>query len=173
MDDPGFKVLPISPDKLSLVLEVYRQCEDFLALGPEARASLEMVKRDIAGSQQQGGLYCGIFDLSGRLMGVLDYIPAGFQGDPAQAFLELLMIARPYRGNGLGGKVVEWLEDELCHNLHLKYLLLSVQVNNPDGLRFWQRCGFTIIHGPELQPDQTITYLMQKPVVTTDHKFNG
>ena len=56
MDDPGFKVLPISPDNLSLVLEVYRQCEDFLALGPEARASLEMVKQDIAGSQQQGGL---------------------------------------------------------------------------------------------------------------------
>ena len=89
MDDPGFKVLPISPDNLSLVLEVYRQCEDFLALGPEARASLEMVKQDIAGSQQQGGLYCGLFDLSGRLMGVLDYIPAGFQGDPAQVFLEL------------------------------------------------------------------------------------
>ena len=165
MDGPGFRIFLISPDNLLPVLEVYRQCEDFLGLGPDPQASLEMVQRDIAGSQQQGGSYCGIYDPSGRLMGVLDYIPAGFESDPTHAFLELLMIARPYRRFGLGGRVVEWLEAELRHNPQLKYLLLGVQVNNPDGLRFWQRCGFTIIRGPELQPDHTISYLMQKPLL--------
>jgi hypothetical protein len=59
MNDPGFRIIPITPEDLLPVLEVYRQCEDFLALGSDARALLEIVQRDIAGSEQQGGCTAG------------------------------------------------------------------------------------------------------------------
>jgi hypothetical protein len=38
---------PITSKDYVAVLEVYRQCEDFLSLGPEPKASLAMVRKDI------------------------------------------------------------------------------------------------------------------------------
>jgi hypothetical protein len=54
----GYSIRPVvqSEPELRRVLAVYQQCEDFLALGPVATASLEMVKADLALSQQEGGL---------------------------------------------------------------------------------------------------------------------
>ena len=46
---------PYEERDLPAVLEVYRQCEDFLALGPVARASLQMVQQDLAISRQENG----------------------------------------------------------------------------------------------------------------------
>ncbi len=43
----GLRIHPVSPEGLDAVLDVYRQCEDFLALGPIAAASMEMVLKDI------------------------------------------------------------------------------------------------------------------------------
>ena len=43
--DTGFSLLPIdgqNPYAIERVLDVYRQCEDFLALGPQSHASREM-----------------------------------------------------------------------------------------------------------------------------------
>ena len=54
-------IRPIVDFDIPAVLEVYRQSEDFLALGPDPHASLEMVEKDRALSRQQGEVYCGIF----------------------------------------------------------------------------------------------------------------
>src|SRR5512143_3408157 len=54
-------IRPIVDSDLPALLEVYRQCEDFLALGPDPHASPEMVEKDRALSRQEGGIYCGIF----------------------------------------------------------------------------------------------------------------
>jgi hypothetical protein len=54
-------VRPVSEAQLSALLEIYRQCEDFLSLGPVATASEEMVKADIKHSQENMGRFCGIF----------------------------------------------------------------------------------------------------------------
>ena len=50
-------------------LEVYRRCEDFLALGPEPKASLEMVLADLEISRQEGGCFCGIYGPTGNMLG--------------------------------------------------------------------------------------------------------
>jgi ribosomal protein S18 acetylase RimI-like enzyme len=159
-----FEIRPIFPDGLGDVLEIYRLCEDFLALGPDPHASVEMVERDYNGAQQAGRSYCGIYLEQNRLVGVLDYLPCGFEGDPRQAFIELLMIAKPFRRRGLGQALVAWVEQVICQNAQVQSILLGVQVNNPDALRFWQRCGYAIARGAELQPDGTTSYLMRKPV---------
>ena len=152
----------ITDTDLPALLEVYRQSEDFLALGPNPHASLEIIAADRALSREEGGEFCGLFDEEGRLMGVIDFVRSGFEGDPACAFLELLMIAAPYRGQGLGEQAFHWLEGELRKLPGVTRLQAGVQVNNPGAIRFWQRMGFKIIGGPERMPDTTVCYQLEK-----------
>lgn len=153
---------PITDDDLPALLEVYRQSEDFLALGPNPHASLEMIAADRELSRGQGGEFCGLFNEEGRLMGVLDFIRSGCEGEAACAFLELLMIAAPYRGSGLGAAAFEWLENELRQTPGCQILKAGVQVNNPGAVRFWQRMGFRITGPAETLPDGTTCYELSK-----------
>jgi hypothetical protein len=49
-------VRPIADNDLDSTLEVYRESEDFLALGPIASASMSMVKADIEHSAAERGI---------------------------------------------------------------------------------------------------------------------
>ena len=42
----------VTPNDTEAILGVYHACEDFLALGPEPKASLEMVQKDLDISRQ-------------------------------------------------------------------------------------------------------------------------
>ena len=68
---------PVTREDASKILEVYRQCEDFLALGPVAHASLGMVMKDLEESRSEGGIFRGIYDMEENLIGVVDHIPSG------------------------------------------------------------------------------------------------
>ncbi len=41
-----------------------------------------MVQQDIEMSQQEGGRYDGIYTSDGTMIGVIDFIPANFEGNP-------------------------------------------------------------------------------------------
>ncbi len=156
------EICPISQGELEAVLDVYRQCEDFLALGPVPTASLEMMQKDIELSQGEGGLFCGIYRSGGEIIGVFDYVPGGYHGDPSQAYLELVMIAAPFRSQGIGHAVVEAVENEIRKDPAVRAILAGVQVNNPQAIKFWQREGYRIVSGPERMPDQTTAYGLRK-----------
>ena len=160
--DDSFELRTITQEDLGAVLDVYRQCEDFLALGPEPTASMEMAVKDIESSQREGGLFCGVLSVDGEMIGVVDFVPSGFEGDPHVAFVSLLMIVPAYRNRGLGGRVVELIENEIRKNAQVRTVLTAVQVNNPEGLRFWQKNGYRVVGEPELQPDQTTTFSLRK-----------
>jgi ribosomal protein S18 acetylase RimI-like enzyme len=157
-------IRPIEEHDLPGVLAVYRQSQDFLALGPNPIATPEMVKQDIAHSRREGSLYCGIFNMAGQTIGVLDYLPSHFEGQPEQAFISLLMIAAPYRRRGLGQQVIRQIEAEIHKNDQIRTISTAVQVNNPQALRFWQKNGYRIVSGPEVQADRTVTYQLQKEI---------
>jgi ribosomal protein S18 acetylase RimI-like enzyme len=161
-----FKIQPVTELELSSVLEVYRQCEDFLALGPVACASVEMVLADIQLSRDAGGIFCGIHVPQKGMVGVIDFVPHHYLGDPRHAFIELLMIEPSSRQNGLGAAVVVWVEEEICSNPIVTTIQAAVQVNNPLAVAFWQKQGYRITNGPEVQPDQTITFSLEKPLVS-------
>ena len=73
-----------------------------------------MVQLDLDHSREEGCIFCGIYDrVTGEMMGIVDFMTTGFEGDPALAFLSLLMIAAPFRGQGLGEAVVQAVEDEI------------------------------------------------------------
>lgn len=145
----GLKIRVLTPADALAALDVYRGCEDFLALGPQPKASLEMVRADMETSAREGGLFCGIYQHR-RMIGVVDYIPNGF--------ISLMMFARPFRGKGRGSVAVGVVESRM----QSAAVRTAVQVNNPDGLRFWQKMGYRVVGGPELQPDGTTTVRMEK-----------
>lgn len=156
-----FYLRPIQNADLPEVLAVYTQCEDFLAAGPNPVASMEMVQADRALSDPQGGCYCGIFLPDDALVGILDIIPAGWQADPQCAYLELLMIAAPWRKKQLGTRVTCALEN-LLRESGVLTLCADVQVNLPNSLTFWKKCGYQLTGGPNPQPDGTVTFSLQK-----------
>ncbi len=156
------RALNETPDECAAVLAVYRQCEDFLALGPVAIASPEMVQADFALSRAQGCTFCGIYSPAGDMVGVVDFSTDGFHGDPQTAYLSLLMIGAPQRGRGLGAQVVAAVEAEMRRAGQARSAAAGVQVNNPAAVHFWQRMGFAVVSAPEQQADGTITYRLHK-----------
>jgi ribosomal protein S18 acetylase RimI-like enzyme len=160
--DNSFEVRTITQDDLDAVLDLYRQCEDFLALGPERTASMAMVLKDIEISQSEGGVFCGVYAVGGRMIGVVDFVPSNFEGDPHIAFISLLMLSPSFRKQGIGTMIVELIENEIRKDAQVTAILSAVQVNNPQALQFWQKNGYRIVGGPELQPDQTTTFRLQK-----------
>jgi ribosomal protein S18 acetylase RimI-like enzyme len=147
------------------VLEVYHQCEDFLALGPVAVASMEMVQADLELSRKEGCTYYLICSAnSEEVFGVIDYSLAGFEGDSGVAFLSLLMIAAPYRGQGLGEAVLRSIEAEIQADGRARGIESGVQVNNPGGICFWQKMGYQIVSGPRAFSDGTVAYRLWKDI---------
>ena len=157
-------IRPIAEDELGSVLAIYRQCEDFLALGPDPSASVEMIRDDLRHSRVEGGTFCSIYDATGTMLGVVDFVAAGFEDDPRQAFISLIMIAAPYRRSGIGGEVVSMIEAEIVKSARIQTICSAVQANNPAAIRFWQRHGYRIVGGPELQPDGTTVLRLRKSV---------
>lgn len=162
VQDHVLEIRPISSDELEAVLDVYRQCEDFLALGPVSTASMAMVLNDIAHSQAEHGLFCGIYTATGNLIGIIDYVPHSYQGQRHMASLELLMIAASFRKQGIGQAVVEAIETAIRKDQTVSTILSGVQVNNPQAMRFWQRQGYRIASAPKLHPDQTTAVDLRK-----------
>ena len=162
MQDRFLEIHPIAPDELDAILEVYKRCEDFLALGPVATASMEMVLKDIEISKEEGGIFCGIYTADRKMIGVLDYVQEGYHRDAHAAYLSLLMIDSSYRNQGIGQAVVEAVENEIRKNSSIKVILAGVQVNNPQAVRFWQRYGYRIVSEPKLMLDQTTAFDLRK-----------
>jgi ribosomal protein S18 acetylase RimI-like enzyme len=159
MDTLEIKI--ITPDDIDTVLEVYRECEDFLALGPESNASLQMALKDMETARLEGGGFRGIF-IDGRMVGVVSYIPGNFEGIPENASLFLLMIIPACRERRIGTRIVAMVEKEILSDSHITTILSAVQVNNPRALQFWQRNGYRITGGPELMPDKTTVFRLRK-----------
>jgi len=161
---PAFTIRPIREDAdLPAILEVYRQCEDFLALGPVAKASQAMVQADLKLSKDMNGVFCGIFDRqTGEMLGIVDFVSQGYQGRSGLAYLSLLMIASPWRSHGLGALVVSAVEAEIRKSGQVQSIEAGVQVNNPGAIRFWQRMGYRIVSEAKLHADGTTAFDLRK-----------
>jgi len=158
----GFLIRPVRDDELAAILDVYRQCEDFLALTPKPIATMEIVQEDFTLSQQNNGVFCGIYDAAGTMMGIVDVVLNGFEGDSATAFIELLMIGMPYRRTGLGSKVIAAVEAEIARDSSVSTILLAVMVNNPAAIRFWEHLGYVKCAGPLDEADGTTVWRLKK-----------
>ncbi len=150
-----FVVRPITEHNIESTLKVYQQSEDFLSLGPNPQASIQMIYNDMEYSERVKGLFCGIWGISGTHLGILDFIP---EIREKTAFITLLMIAGPYRNMGIGAEIVTALRHYLVATREIKTIESAVQINNEKGIVFWKKCGFNISEQAEPQADGTTTY---------------
>jgi ribosomal protein S18 acetylase RimI-like enzyme len=149
----------IEKDDLPKTLEVYKQVEDFLSLGPMPKASMEMVLADIQHSKEAGGLFCAVVDCNGNQIGVVDFVPEATKGT---AFLSLLMISHKFRNQGIGKAIVKALESYLIQTYGTHTIESGVQTNNEPGIMFWKKCGFQIGRVARSLDDGTVAYDMRK-----------
>jgi len=158
----NIKLIPMEERYFSGVFEVYRQCEDFLSLGPQPVASMEMVLKDIQASLTKNGVYYGIFLDESEMIGILDLIPREVENIVEAVYIELFMITPQHRQRGIGTQILRVIEANIKNKTGVNQILASAQINNPRALSFWQRNGYVIFGGPELQPDLTTVYHMKK-----------
>lgn len=157
-------IKPITAVDNTAVLEVYRQCEDFLALGPVAKASMDMVIADIEDARAESGIFCGIF-YENKMIGAVSYVPSHFEFRSVDAFILLLMLTPGYRGKGIGSAIVDMVEKEICAHARIRSIRCGVQVNNSRGIRFWEKKGYQVFSGPNVLPDKTKVYRMKKDIL--------
>ena len=157
-----FDLRPVAEQDRAALLTLYRQCEDFIRLGSTAPIDDAMAQTDLEISQRIQGIFLCIWLPDGVLAGVADYVPAGFEGMAHCAFINLLMIGRPWRGRGLGTAVLKWIEQRVWAAAEVTALRIGVQVDNPRAINFWETHGFSRIGGPTAQPDGTVAYLYEK-----------
>lgn len=157
------EIRPVGEAERAAILRVYERCEDFLALGPQQKASTAMVLEDLRHSRGEGGVFCGIF-AGGEMAGVVDFVPDDFEGRRGVAFLSLLMISREHRAKGLGRRVVEAVEAEIRKDGNIREIRSGVQVNNPGAIAFWKSIGYGIVSGPKPMPDQTTVFDLLKEI---------
>ncbi|MCX6829863.1 MAG: GNAT family N-acetyltransferase [candidate division Zixibacteria bacterium] len=153
-----FVVRPITEHNIESTLKVYQQSEDFLSLGPNPQASIQMVYSDMECSERAKGLFCGIWNISGTHLGILDFVP---EIREKTAFVTLLMIARPYRNRGIGADIVTALCQYLVASRAIKTIESTVQINNERGIKFWKKCGFHMSEQAEPQADGTTTFRLR------------
>jgi ribosomal protein S18 acetylase RimI-like enzyme len=158
----GLQIRPYVEADIPFILEVYRQNEDFLSLGPVPTASLKMVRDDITQSKKENSLFCVISHKQSGIIGVMDFAPQ--RGDPGTSFLALLMIAASYRRMGYGKSIMAAFEKFLLITYKSKVLKAGVMVNNPLAIKFWKRMGFSISPTPEPLPDKTTVFRMTKTI---------
>lgn len=160
---PDLAIRSMSAMDAQLLLGVYQQCEDFLALGPAATASIAMILADLDRSAADNGCYCGIWK-GDDIVGVVDWVAGS--GKDAGAFLNLLVLARPHRGQGIGRRVLSWLESQLLIGRGAATIETAVQVNNEAGMDFWRRQGYRPIRGPVRNDDGTTVIILGKQLAS-------
>jgi ribosomal protein S18 acetylase RimI-like enzyme len=131
---------------LPAVLELLGRCRDYVELAhgrePTAEDAVALLRSLPPAHVPDDKLLVGFFANSGgELVGVLDVLRDYPEAETW--FLGLLLFAPEQRGRRFGeqvyGRLEEWLIAQGARAVHL-----GVLENNPDALRFWERCGFTI-----------------------------
>jgi len=168
MRDDSFEIKPITENDLEEVFEVYRQSEDFLALGPERKASMAVVLRDIELSRREKSVFCGVYTSDGKMIGVVDFVPGDIEGTAHSGFISLLMIVASWRNRGIGTRILELVEDRIRVTGLVSEIHTAVQLNNPAALRFWQRNNYHVFGNPELRPDRTVVSYLRKDLSIPD-----
>jgi ribosomal protein S18 acetylase RimI-like enzyme len=162
--DGNLEIEPINESSLRQVLQVYRDCEDFLARGPAPKATREMVRADLEESTREHGKYCGIYNSNGRMIGIVDYVSKGFEGNLKQAYISLIMIAARERGKGYGKMVITDIEKRIRADKRVTVIAIAVQTNNKEAIIFWKKMGYRIVSQPEHRPDRTTVFRLQKDI---------
>jgi len=148
------------------VVEVYRQTPHFIVElngRPADSIGLEMVEEDAAQAANHGATFAGFFlRESDQMIGVADYVPSGYAGQPNRAWIALLLIAEPYQRQGYGMEAYRLIEEAIFADPDVETLGLGVLVNNGPALGFWQAMGYGRVGSTVQDRDGRDVVILQK-----------
>ena len=148
------------------VVEIYRQTPRFIVelngRSPDS-IGLEMVEEDAAKAANHGATFAGLFlRESGQMIGVVDYVPSGYGGQPNRAWIALLLIAEPYQRQGYGTEAYRLIEETVFADSDVQTLGLGVLVNNGPALGFWRAMGYERVGSTVQDRDGRDVVMLQK-----------
>lgn len=140
-------IAPLEPSDYPDAAEVYRNSRRFLVdITGEAPESLglPLVVREEAEAKEHGATCFGIrLRETHQMVGAAVYQPSGYGGDPACAWIALLMFSEHHQQRGYGAEAYRVVEDAIFAQPGVNAIKLAVLVNNPAGLCFWEKMGYT------------------------------
>jgi RimJ/RimL family protein N-acetyltransferase len=148
------------------VVEIYRQTPHFIVElngRPADTIGLEMVEEDAAQAANHGATFAGFFlRESNQMIGVADYVPSGYGGQPNRAWIALLLIAEPYHRQGYGTEAYRLIEEVIFANPDVQTLGLGGLVNNGPALGFWRAMGYERVGSTVQDRDGRDVVMLQK-----------
>ncbi len=148
------------------VVEIYRQTPRFIVeLNGRLADSigLEMVEEDAAQAANHGATFAGLFlRENGQMIGVVDYVPSGYGGQPNRAWIALLLIAEPYQRQSYGSEVYRLIEESIFADPDVQTIGLGVLVNNGPALGFWRTMGYERVGSTVQDRDGRDVVMLQK-----------
>ncbi len=140
------EIRPLRARDYPAAVEVYRRSPRFVVElngRPAEDINLAMVEEDAAQAAEHGAVFAGIFVREGgEMIGVADYVPAGYRGLLSQAWIALLMIAEPYQRKGYGREAYRMIENAIYSDPRVRTIGLGVLVRNGPAMGFWQAMGY-------------------------------
>lgn len=137
------RVLAIERDQhnLDVTFRITEQPRTFAYVKRTGYAFNESYQQDLGERMARGlGLYLVVADDDGQVVGFLDLEPESWR---PVALLQWIVIDRPWRGNGIGRRLMDhalrWTASQ-----GLRALVLETQNTNIDACRFYARLGFRL-----------------------------
>ena len=154
------------------VVEIYRQTPRFIVelngRSPDS-IGLEMVEEDAAQAANHGATFVGLFlRESGQMIGVADYVPSGYGGQPNRAWIALLLIAELYQRQGYGTEAYRLIEDAVFVDPDVQAIGLGVLIVNGPALGFWQAMGYQRVGSTVQDKDDREVVILQKQRTPND-----
>jgi GNAT superfamily N-acetyltransferase len=143
----GYSAKRLELGDAEVLQPLYEQCTEFALLTDGKPASPTAARDEFdavpEGKTTQDKYIFGLFDSRNVLLGMIESIRN--YPDNKTWWLGLMMLAPEQRGKGLGSEFYKGFEHCVAA-LGVQHVSLSVVEANEEGLRFWKKMGFEVIH---------------------------
>jgi RimJ/RimL family protein N-acetyltransferase len=142
-------IKPLTSSQAEAVWNVYKQAADYLELQTTEPLSLAMARSDIEAASLRGSEFVGLFErTSNELIGVADFVPKNFRGQPDYAWLNVLLIRQSNRRQGYGTEAYRVIEEYIFDDPVVTRIGQALLPQFEPSLRFAEQMGFERAGGP-------------------------
>jgi ribosomal protein S18 acetylase RimI-like enzyme len=140
--DDTFSIKNISKDSIGNITSIYKNTYDFkFATGIFHPVSNSRFSREISEFIKRENVFFLDICLIPS-MEVIGIVKGLVVSTDKIAWINSLVIGKPYQKNGYGRKVMKLLEQYLKLVFKMDKVYLSVHKVNEGGINFWQKCGY-------------------------------
>ncbi len=137
----AFFVANVEPSYISHGEIIDGRAIDGQTWSPRIKAIMAADFRKGLKNQKSDGSHLAVCALDGRLASIalIDVM-----GGVSLAILQDIVVSSEFRGHGVGGRFVEWIEKELSARFGIRRIMIESGVDNHGAHHFFQRRGFAI-----------------------------